>query len=150
MAYGSLTNRLYGHIFQNRTQISLAFGRWLSSEIPIAKYEEIKVLSKNATKKLLVDVREPKELNETGRIPNSINIPLATVGEALSENTNDEQFQKKFGCKKPDKDTEVIFYCKIGVRSLKAAQEAQQLGFSNVKNYKGSWTEWAEKENLPK
>lgn len=41
---------------------------------PIATYEEVKDLP-NHPQKLLIDVREPKELQETGQIPTSINIP---------------------------------------------------------------------------
>lgn len=41
---------------------------------PIAFYDEIKALP-NHPEKLLIDVREPAELQETGRIPTSINVP---------------------------------------------------------------------------
>lgn len=41
---------------------------------PIATYEEVKDLP-NHPEKLLIDVREPHELQETGKIPTSINIP---------------------------------------------------------------------------
>lgn len=44
------------------------------SEIEIATYEEIKDLP-NHPEKLLIDVREPHELENTGKIPSSINIP---------------------------------------------------------------------------
>lgn len=40
----------------------------------IATYEEIKDLP-NHLEKLLIDVREPQELKDTGVIPTSINIP---------------------------------------------------------------------------
>lgn len=42
--------------------------------VPVAYYEEIKDLP-NHFEKLLVDVREPSELQATGRIPTSINVP---------------------------------------------------------------------------
>lgn len=41
---------------------------------PIASYEEVKDLPSHP-EKLLIDVREPHELQETGQIPTSINIP---------------------------------------------------------------------------
>lgn len=44
------------------------------AEIEIATYDEIKALP-NHPEKLLIDVREPHELEKTGRIPTSINIP---------------------------------------------------------------------------
>lgn len=42
--------------------------------IPIVSYEEVKDLP-NQPEKILIDVREPHELQETGQIPNAINIP---------------------------------------------------------------------------
>lgn len=44
------------------------------SLVPIATYEEVKDLP-NHPEKLLIDVREPAEIAETGSIPTSINIP---------------------------------------------------------------------------
>lgn len=40
----------------------------------LASYEDVKAV-KDDPKTLLIDVREPKELQETGVLPNSINIP---------------------------------------------------------------------------
>lgn len=44
------------------------------SSVPIAFYEEVKDLP-NHPEKLLIDVREPAEIAETGSIPTSVNIP---------------------------------------------------------------------------
>jgi 3-mercaptopyruvate sulfurtransferase SseA len=44
------------------------------AEVEIATYEEVKDLP-NHPEKLLIDVREPHELEATGQIPTSINIP---------------------------------------------------------------------------
>lgn len=43
-------------------------------KIPVVSYEYVKDLS-NHPDKMLIDVREPSELAETGAIPTSINIP---------------------------------------------------------------------------
>lgn len=43
-------------------------------KIPVAYYDEVKDLP-NHWEKLLVDVREPSEIQQTGRIPTSINVP---------------------------------------------------------------------------
>lgn len=49
-----------------------------ASQQEIAYYEEIKDLP-NHKEKLLIDVREPNELIETGKIPTSINMPREFV-----------------------------------------------------------------------
>lgn len=46
----------------------------MGSTIPIASYEEVKDLP-NHPEKLLIDVREPQEIVDTGIIPTSVNIP---------------------------------------------------------------------------
>ncbi|XP_059613948.1 rhodanese domain-containing protein CG4456-like isoform X2 [Phlebotomus argentipes] len=113
----------------------------------IATYEEVKDLC-NHPEKLLIDVREPKELLETGCIPTSINIPLERLERALA-NTKPRDFKGYFGGPKPEPETPIIFTCCSGERAAKAMDIADRLGFKNAKNYKGSWTEWAEKEGLP-
>ncbi|XP_052894554.1 rhodanese domain-containing protein CG4456 isoform X2 [Anopheles moucheti] len=109
----------------------------------IATYEEVLDLP-NHPEKLLIDVRNPDELAETGKIPTSINIPLSQLEEGL--NLADEAFKTKFGRDKPSSSTEVIFHCKMGGRAQKATDLASSLGFTNARNYKGSWTEWAAKQ----
>lgn len=52
------------------------------TEVEIATYEEIKDLP-NHPEKLLIDVREPHELQNTGSIPTSINIPRKSVPKTL-------------------------------------------------------------------
>ncbi|XP_070502401.1 rhodanese domain-containing protein CG4456-like [Chironomus tepperi] len=183
------------------------------SEIKVATYDEIKDLP-NHPEKLLIDVREPHELENTGRIPTSINIPLDEVRRAFSDEITDQEFELMYGVKKPKKDDYLIFTCRTGRRSLKAINDviplgyykaysrivcqfgdlfakvmdalqldsrkfnelydrekpslddeiifscllggraqkgatiAVDLGYKNVKNYRGSWTEYATKEGL--
>ncbi|KAG5669947.1 hypothetical protein PVAND_000236 [Polypedilum vanderplanki] len=115
------------------------------ASVNIAEYDEIKALPDHP-EKLLIDVREPNELKETGQIPTSINIPLGQLEDELK--LSDSEFQAKYQRNKPNPSDELIFHCKLGGRAQKAAEAAIGLGFTNVKNYKGSWTDWAQKENL--
>jgi rhodanese-related sulfurtransferase len=89
---------------------------------------------------LFTDVREPSEYQE-GYIPSAINLPIKSQPDALFLPA--EEFEDRFGFKKPTADAEVIFYCKSGVRSSAAAQLARQVGYSNVSEYRGSWLDWA-------
>lgn len=77
---------------------------------------------------LIIDVREPEEVKENGKIPNSINIPLSNVVPVLS-NLTESEFHQIYERSKPKEDTEMIFYCMIGKRSQKAQQNAINLGF---------------------
>lgn len=48
------------------------------ANIPVVGYNEVKNLP-NHPRIILVDVREPTELHETGSIPTSLNIPCETI-----------------------------------------------------------------------
>jgi rhodanese-related sulfurtransferase len=87
------------------------------------------------------DVREPHEY-ET-HIPTALNMPITSQPDALF--LPSEEFQDRFGFAKPTAETEVIFYCKAGVRSSAAAQLARQVGYQNVGEYRGSWMDWVAK-----
>lgn len=89
-----------------------------------------------------IDVREPSEY-EAGYIPGAINLPIKTQPDAIF--LPEEEFEDRFGFAKPPIDAEVVFYCKAGVRSSAAAQLAQQQGYHNVSEYRGSWLDWQAK-----
>nr|CAD7575189.1 unnamed protein product [Timema californicum] len=77
---------------------------------------------------ILIDVREREEIAETGSIPNSINIPLGELEEALV-NTPDDKFKEKYGIDKPVKYHSLVFFCHSGKRSLTASLKAYALGY---------------------
>ncbi|XP_073820328.1 rhodanese domain-containing protein CG4456-like [Musca autumnalis] len=152
LRYGAVTKFAETRPLSHHQNSQISFAKYFCSNtnnIPIVSYEEIKQLPKQP-EKLLIDVREPKELQETGQIPTSINIPLGQVATELAPTVDAGAFKAKYGRDFPKKNTEIIFHCKIGKRSHSAAEIAKKLGFENSKNYLGSWTEWAEKEGLPK
>ncbi|KAL3309513.1 Thiosulfate:glutathione sulfurtransferase, partial [Cichlidogyrus casuarinus] len=76
----------------------------------------------------LIDVREPSELAQTGKIENAVNIPLGEIVSAFS--LDDSSFKNKYEMEKPQKyASNVIFYCKGGVRSMKAIQNLIDMGY---------------------
>ena len=111
----------------------------------MASYEEVKDIP-NHPGQYLIDVRNKDELVKTGVIPASINIPLPELEGAFKMSDND--FQTTFNRVKPTEETILIFSCLAGGRAQRAANLAQSHGFKNAKAYKGSWTEWAQKEGL--
>ncbi len=65
---------------------------------------------------ILIDVRTPEEF-ASGHIPGSVNIPVDSLGQRLSEVPQD----------KP-----VVLYCRSGNRSGQAAQILDQAGYSQI------------------
>jgi len=117
--------------------------------IQVAYYDEIKDLP-NHREKVLVDVREISEIQKTGRIPFSINVPLGDVQKSFSSETSAEEFSHLYNHTKPNFKDQIILSCQSGKRAQIAAETLVKLGYTQVKNYKGSWLEWAEKNGLPK
>ncbi|CZR62364.1 related to D.melanogaster heat shock protein 67B2 [Phialocephala subalpina] len=104
-------------------------------------FEDVQALTKSPSPTtILIDTREPSELQSTGTIPGSLNIPVTSKPDAFF--ITPEEFEDRFGFERPGKDTEVIFYCKAGVRSRAAAGLARQAGWVNVGEYAGSWLDW--------
>ena len=70
---------------------------------------------------IVIDVRTPDEIAETGAIENSINIDFKA-----------SDFKEKVSAL--DKDKEYILFCKSGNRSGQASKIMAEMGFSNVNN----------------
>ena len=115
-------------------------------------------------KRALVDVRSPAEYNgeimappglqETaqrmGHIPTAQNIPWGQAMQADNTFKSDEELKQLYGSKGVTGDKDVIAYCRIGERSSHTWFALKYLlGYSNVKNYDGSWTEWGSMVGMP-
>lgn len=89
----------------------------------------------------IIDVREPGEVAQTGRIPGSLNVPMTSAPDSF--HVSEDEFEDRFGFARPDPaDGEVLFYCKAGVRSRAAAGIARDAGWTKVGEYPGSWLDW--------
>src|SRR5215467_9264429 len=89
--------------------------------------QELKTRLESGEKLNVIDVREEWEYDEFNI--GAQNIPLSIFLTKLDE------LQSL-------KDEEVILHCKMGSRSMQAAQFLQQSGFTNVKNVKGGIHAW--------
>jgi len=106
----------------------------------------------------LVDVRSPKEFSgellapenlpqegaqRGGHIPGAANIPW---GQAVREDGTFKpanELRALYESKGVTPDKAVIAYCRIGERSSHTWFVLHYLlGYPNVRNYDGSWTEW--------
>jgi thiosulfate/3-mercaptopyruvate sulfurtransferase len=107
----------------------------------------------------MVDVRSPKEFTgeilappeyptehaqRGGHIPGAENIPWAqAVNDKDGTFKSAEELRKLYESKGITQDKEIIAYCRIGERSSHTWFVLKYLlGYPNVKNYDGSWTEW--------
>ncbi|WPK24940.1 hypothetical protein PUMCH_002239 [Australozyma saopauloensis] len=118
------------------------------AEAKAYKYEDIKnIVAAPSESTLLVDVREPAEFAE-GHIPGAVNVPFKSSPGAFGLSA--EEFQESFGFAKPEKETELVFYCLGGVRSTAAEELADSFGYAKRGNYAGSYEDWVSHENAAK
>ncbi|KAK2157883.1 hypothetical protein LSH36_183g02049 [Paralvinella palmiformis] len=89
----------------------------------------------------LVDIREPAEIKETGKIGKAINIPMNEIEEAFSLSYVD--FEAKYHVTKPSVMSErVVIYCEKGKLDEEVAEKLRNLGFNKVKCFPGGFKEW--------
>lgn len=112
-----------------------------SLNIPHIQLYDFEQHLKNNT--YIIDVREPKELQETGQIPNSVNIPLGEVEQAFQLPPN--EFERKYKVSKPNQSHTVVLSCRSGKRSLVACEKLTKLGYDKVINFSEGWLGWEEK-----
>ena len=157
----------------------IAEGRELTKEVPVATPSEYPVVERRdddirAFKedvlahlgKPLIDVRSPEEYSGVrthmpaypeegalrgGHIPTARSVPWAMAaqddGRFKPHRDLVEVYLTKQGFALGD---DVITYCRIGERSSHTWFVMKYLlGFDNVKNYDGSWTEWGSAVRVP-
>jgi thiosulfate/3-mercaptopyruvate sulfurtransferase len=116
--------------------------------------------------KALVDARSVKEFTgeilappeyptehaqRGGHIPGAVNIPWAqAVNETDGTFKTRQELEQLFRAKGITPDKEIITYCRIGERSSHTWFALKYLlGYPNVRNYDGSWTEWGNAVRFP-
>jgi thiosulfate/3-mercaptopyruvate sulfurtransferase len=113
---------------------------------------------------VLVDVRSPQEfsgeilappgLPETcqrgGHIPGARSIPWAKACNEDGTFKSYEDLARLYESEGVTRDKKVVAYCRIGERSSHSWFVLKYLlGYPNVKNYDGSWTEWGNLVGAP-
>ena len=85
--------------------------------------EEAKKIMDSGEEHIILDTREQDEFDE-GHIPGAILIPYTEI-----ENKAEKML--------PDKDAQILVYCRSGRRSKIAAESLAKLGYTNVKEFGG-------------
>jgi len=113
----------------------------------------------------LVDVRSPGEYagdliappgyeqegaQRAGHIPSAASIPWASAVADDGTFKSADELRELYGGKGVTPDKEVTAYCRIGERSAHTWFVLRELlGYENVRNYDGSWTEWGNLVDVP-
>ena len=113
----------------------------------------------------LVDVRSPQEYSgelmappgyeqegasRAGHIPTAQSIPWAQAVRDDGTFKSTDELRELYGGKGVTPDEEVLVYCRIGERSAHTWFVLRELlGYPDVKNYDGSWTEWGNLVDVP-
>ena len=157
----------------------IAQGREITTEVPQRAQTEYPVVERDDSVlrafredvlvhlgKPLIDVRSPEEYSgerthmpeypqesslRGGHIPTAKSVPwkraVADDGTFKSRAELDAIYRDEIGLSEGD---EVIAYCRIGERSSHTWFVLQHLlGFQDVRNYDGSWTEWGSSVRVP-
>ncbi len=118
-----------------------------------------------AEDKALVDVRSPQEFSgdliappgyeqegaqRAGHIPSAQSIPWAQALRDDGTFKPAEELRELYGGKGITPDKAVTAYCRIGERSAHTWFVLRELlGYRDVRNYDGSWTEWGNLVDVP-
>jgi len=92
--------------------------------------DEMKAVISKTDNIYLLDVREPKELAETGTLKGAVNVPISDLEKRIAE---------------VPKDRKILVFCAHGVRAGKGADLLIKNGYSNVIGV-GGLAEWKEKQ----
>ena len=85
--------------------------------------EEAKKIMDSGEEHIVLDTREQEEF-DNGHIPGALLIPYTEI-----ENKAEEMI--------PDKNAQILVYCRSGRRSKIASQSLSKLGYTNVKEFGG-------------
>ncbi|MFG2822212.1 sulfurtransferase [Kitasatospora sp. NPDC048365] len=131
-------------------------------EIRALRYE---MLARTGGELGLVDVRSPEEYRGErlapphlpqeqaqvpGHIPGAVNIPWSQAANDDGTFKSAAELRALYGDAGIDGGREVVAYCRIGERSAHTwFALTELLGYGNVKNYDGSWTEYGSLVGAP-
>jgi thiosulfate/3-mercaptopyruvate sulfurtransferase len=129
-----------------------------------AHKEEVLAIVEKRQRGKLVDVRSvdeftgkiiappglPETAQRAGHIPGANNIPWSQAANDDGTFKSAETLRQLYQGKGVREDSPVVAYCRIGERSAHTWFVLKYLlGYEDVKNYDGSWTEWGNLVGAP-
>jgi thiosulfate/3-mercaptopyruvate sulfurtransferase len=119
----------------------------------------------NGNQSTLVDVRSPAEFSgeliappgyeqegaqRAGHIPTAVSIPWASAVRDDGTFKSADELRELYGGKGVNDVKPITAYCRIGERSAHTWFVLHELlGYEDVRNYDGSWTEWGNLVDVP-
>ena len=132
---------------------------------PAIRAKRDEVLAALSDGKRLVDVRSPQEYSgeliamagyeqegaqRAGHIPGAASIPWAQAVREDGTFKSADELRELYSGKGVLGGEPIIAYCRIGERSAHTWFVLRELlGYENVRNYDGSWTEWGNLVDVP-
>jgi rhodanese-related sulfurtransferase len=89
---------------------------------------------------LIVDVREPTGIAETGAIPGSLNVPLGMLAIGADQQLPEEMRNAEL----QDRSRPVVTTCALGGQAALAAKTLKDMGFTNVQFIDEGFKGWQE------
>ncbi len=110
----------------------------------------------DAPDKIILDTRSEKEWLGTdrraarsGTMPSAVHLDWVNHLTADGKLKSAGELSAMFEARGVTADKEVLAFCNTGYRSAHAYLVLRLLGFPRVRNYVGSWQEWASREACP-
>ncbi|MGY5764220.1 sulfurtransferase [Brachybacterium sp. DNPG3] len=106
---------------------------------------------------LIIDARAAARYNgdtepvdpRAGHIPGAVNLPYAGNLDADGRFLSPEQLRDRFAAAGADVDREVIVYCGSGVTASHDVLALEHAGFTKVRLFPGSWSQWSADPSRP-
>jgi thiosulfate/3-mercaptopyruvate sulfurtransferase len=101
--------------------------------------------------KILAPAHLPQEMAQRpGHIPSALNVPWSKAANEDGTFKSDDELRELYKAAGLDPSKPTIAYCRIGERSSHTWFVLHELlGYSDVKNYDGSWTEYGSLVGAP-
>ena len=110
---------------QNLVEDALKEVKTISPEEALSKF--------NDNKCNLIDIRDVRELQNSGKIENSLHIPRGMLEFWMDPNSS------YFKEGKVDMNKEIVLFCAGGLRSALGAKSLKDMGFENISHIEGGF-----------
>jgi len=109
--------------------------------------ELLKINNSNPIEYISVEELRNKQMSDSLLIFDCREVPEYNVSHISSaKNVGYNHFSKKdFALQVSEKNTPIVVYCSVGIRSERIGKKLERMGYTNVKNLYGGIFEWKNK-----